>query len=213
MKLNKIKVLSTLPKLKSNPYYLPAHQGDYFSALSLITHLNPDYSRFSNFTGYVCPVQKQTGNKIAYTFAKLICENSNLSLCNSVFLTNNRPGNKMIQRMTYNPAYTGTVKPGNYILVDDVITTGITLKALKTYIESSGSSVYAIYTLASSRSGGLFEPSKLQYKIYLNQFPQLADYFSAENLTIPQLLYINRFSSLYSYFDLLSQTYFSTGYF
>ena len=118
-----------------------------------------------------------------------------------------------MQRIFYEPNFTGQVPTGNYILVDDVITTGNTLKHLKTYIESAGSQVNAIYTLAASRSGGLFEPSKLQYQIYASPFHQFSAYFNLPELTLAQLIYLNRFKSISAYLDKLSLTLTSAGYF
>lgn len=101
----------------------------------------------------------------------------------------------MIDRMFYQPEFYGTVLPGRYILVDDVFTTGITLKSLKTFIENNGGEVVSAYTIGSSKTTQ-FELSTLQLKILSCKFPDLANYFDLSQLTMVQMEYLLKFSSL-----------------
>jgi hypothetical protein len=204
MKIKKVKMLSTTISMKGSPFYISAHNGDLSASFNLIDHLIADFSRFNQFKGYVCPVQRYAGNLIPYALACRIVQNSDGKLCDTVFLTSGRPGNSMMDRMSWEPDYQGDVPMGRYILVDDVITTGITLKGLKSFIESRGSEVSAVYTLGSSRSGGLFEPSRLQYRFLISRYPDIDRYFNSADLTSPQISYLLRFNSLLSYFNLFS---------
>jgi hypoxanthine phosphoribosyltransferase len=78
----------------------------------------------------------------------------------------------MIDRMFFQPEFTGKVIPGKYILVDDVFTTGITLKSLKTFIENCDGNVVSAYTLGSCKST-LFEASRLQLRILNGRYPEV----------------------------------------
>lgn len=197
-------MLSTTIRMKGSPFYISANNGDLTASFNLIDQLISDYSRFSLFKGYVCPVQRYEGNRIPYALASRIVQHSDGKLCDTVFLTSGRPGNSMMDRMSWEPVYKGDVPSGRYILVDDVITTGVTLKGLKSYIESRGSEVSAVYTLGSSRSGGLFEPSRLQYRFLISRYPDIDRYFNSSDFTSPQISYLLRFNSLMSYFNLSS---------
>jgi hypothetical protein len=195
MKINTIHRLSNTGKMLRNPLYHSAHDNDFNAALTLVDQLIPDYSIFGKLSGIICPVQKLSGNKIPLALAHRIIQHSDAKLCDSVFLTNNRPGTRMIDRMFYEPDYSGFVEKGNYILVDDVFTTGITLKGLKTFIETRGGNVISAYTLGSSKSL-LFETSKLKQRILKLKHTNIDKYFDSSNLTDSQINYLLRFNSL-----------------
>jgi orotate phosphoribosyltransferase len=113
----------------------------------------------------------------------------------------------MIDRMFFQPEFTGKVLPGKYILVDDVFTTGITLKGLKTYIENCGGNVVSAYTLGSSKST-LFEASKLQMRILKSRYPEVEKYFDLSLLTIIQIEYLLKFNSIRNLNILYSENHF-----
>ncbi|MBW6491876.1 MAG: phosphoribosyltransferase [Lentimicrobium sp.] len=185
--------------MMSSPFYEAAHSGNLIAALKLIDSLKLNFSRFSLFSGYVCPVQKITGNQIPVALAYRISQESNLKLNDKIFLMNSKTGNSMAERMLFLPEYSGQVSDGNYIIVDDVFTTGITLKYLKNYIESTGNSVNSIYTLGNSKHGLRFEPSKLDLRILVARFPQIERYFNLSELTFSQVHFMLRFPSLDSF--------------
>ena len=207
MKINLIYRLSNTNRMIHNQHYKSANEGDLKSAFLLIDEMVTDFSAFRKLSCFVCPVQKKSGNKIPLALASRIVENSAAILCDSVFLMNNRPGNKMIDRMFFEPEYSGRVPVGKYILVDDVFTTGITLKGLKTFIESNGGDVISAYTLGSSKTL-LFEASKLKLKMLKAQFPEIEKYFDLHKLTIAQIEYLQRFSSLSNLHNLYSRNQF-----
>jgi hypoxanthine phosphoribosyltransferase len=201
MKIPHINRLSTTSKLIHHPQYALAKQGHFASARILIDSFNIDYSRFSTFSGFICPVRKLSGNKIPLALAQRISENSNLTLIDSIILENNKQGNSMLHRMFFKPQYSGTFPAGKYIIVDDVFTTGITLKGLKDYIESSGSVVNSIYTLGSTQHGLKFEASNLKMRILKAKFPNIEQFFDLTSLSHAQVNYLLRFNSPYQYFE------------
>jgi len=194
--------LSHAVKMLQDPEYKAAKTGNLQAALRLVDRLNIDYSVFLKYEGFVCPVQKFTGNKIPLALALRISEHSTLDLVSSVYLLNNRPGYTMIERMYYDPEYTGMVPQGNFILVDDVFTTGITLQGLKNYIERSGSQVTSVFTIGSSKHGVDFQPSSMKLRILKNRYPDIEKYFNLESLTIAQVEYLLRFTSFNRFLDL-----------
>ena len=196
MKMPRINRLSTTAKLKCSVNYPSAKKGNLLAAFRTVDSINIDYNRFKRFSGYVCPVQKQTGNAIPLALALRIAQNSNLKVCDSVYLENSMTGNSMVERMFFKPSYSGNITPGKYIIVDDVYTTGITVKALKDYIESTGSRVNSIYTLGSSKYGLEFEATSIPLKILKSKFPTIEHYFDLSELTAAQVNYLLRFNSI-----------------
>ena len=132
MKIENIRRISTVLKMKNNVNYHLAKTGDYASAQHLVCQLIHDDSKFQNLTGFVLPVQKPKGNQIPMALARFMSFNSKLTLCDSVFLQPAVHGSSMVERLYYHPHFSGKVIPGNYIIVDDVYTTGQTMKYLKT---------------------------------------------------------------------------------
>ena len=201
MKMPRINRLSTTAKMKSCAHYLSAKRGNLLAALHTVDSITIDYNRFKRFSGFVCPVQKQIGNAIPLALAMRIAQNSKLVLCKSVFLENRKTGNSMVERMFSNPIYSGNIKPGPYIIVDDVYTTGITVKFLKDYIEATGNQVNSIYTLGSSCHGLQFEATSLPLKMLKSKFPHIERYFELSKLTASQVNYLLRFNSIQGFYQ------------
>lgn len=195
MKINSIHRLSNTGSLIRNKFYESAHGGNLLSAFRLVDDLIPNFNRFNSLSAIICPVQKFSGNKIPLALASRIVQHSDSLLCDTVFLRNERPGTKMIDRMFFQPEFTGKVIPGKYILVDDVFTTGITLKGLKTFVESNGGNVVSAFTLGSSKST-LFEASRLQLRILKGRFPEIEKHFDLSLLTIIQIEYLLKINSI-----------------
>ena len=107
----------------------------------------------------------------------------------------------MVERMFFKPTYSGNITPGKYIIVDDVYTTGVTVKFLKDYIESTGSQVNSIYTLGSSKYGLQFEATSIPLKILKSRFPNIEMYFQLSELTASQVNYLLRFNSIHSFIN------------
>ena len=107
----------------------------------------------------------------------------------------------MVERMFSEPVYSGDIPTSKYIIVDDVYTTGITVKALKDYIESTGSRVNSIYTLGSSKYGLEFEATSIPLKILKSKFPNIERYFVLSELTAAQVNYLLRFNSIQRFYQ------------
>ena len=194
--------ISQAARMLHDPEYKSAKTGNLQAALRLVDRLEINYSLFQRYEGFVCPVQKHTGNKIPFALALRISEHSTLDLVSSVYLLNNRPGYTMIERMYYDPEYSGSVPQGKFILVDDVFTTGITLQGLKKYIESCESEVTSVFTIGSSKHGTDFQPTNLKLRILKNKYPDIEKYFDLDSLTIAQVEYLLRFTNFDRFLDL-----------
>jgi hypothetical protein len=195
MKIEHIHRITTVLKMKSHWAYHMAKSGDPDAAQCLVNQTIPLASVFQNLNGFVCPVQKPFGNQIPLALAQYMTFNSKLTLCDSVFLQHTTHGSSMVERLYYHPHFSGQVKPGNYIIVDDVYTTGQTLKSLKNFLESRGANVTSVWCLGSAATT-LFEPNRLLVKILVGKFPTISNYFDIDSLTVPQIQYLLRLSSI-----------------
>ena len=195
MKIDHIRRISTVLKMKNHPQYHLAKSGDIEAAQRLVSQTVPSPSIFQNLTGFVCPVQKPKGNSIPMALALLMSANSKLTLSGSVYLQHTSHGSSMVERLYYKPFFSGNVAPGNYIIVDDVYTTGQTLKSLKRFLESKGGNVTSAWCLGSGPSTQ-FETNRLLVRILLTKFPSISNYFDIDSLTVPQINYLLRLSSI-----------------
>lgn len=195
MKIAHVHRISTIQKMKGNSNYSPAKKGTLESAQKLVREIICEYSSFEKLKGFVCPILKPAGNRIPLALAQLICSNSNAVLYDSVYLQHTPHGSSMAERLYYEPIFFGTVKPGNYIIVDDVYTTGQTLRRLKHYIELKGGNVTGAWCIGAGPSLA-FEPTRLLLKLLLVKHPDITKYFEAELLTVPQIHYLLRLSSI-----------------
>jgi hypothetical protein len=181
--------------MKSHPAYQLAKSGNFNAAMELIRNVAPDHSPFHALTGFVLPVMKAKGNQIPLALAHYMTLHSKLTLFDSVFLHPSTHGSSMVERLYYQPQFSGIVKPGNYIIVDDVYTSGQTLKSLKNYLESKGANVTGAWCLGSAAST-MFEPNRMMIKMLLAKFPSILNYFDINSLTVPQIEYLLRISSI-----------------
>ena len=195
MRIEYIKRISTVLKMKSHSAYHLAKSGDFESAQFLVTQTVPDCSVFKNLNGFVLPVMKPKGNQIPLALAQYMTSHSDLTLCDSVYLQPAVHGSAMVERLYYQPHFSGLVKPGNYIIVDDVYTTGQTLKSLKNYLESKGANVTGAWCLGSAATT-MFEPNRLLLKMLVAKFPSISNYFDINGLTVPQIQCLLRLSSI-----------------
>ena len=195
MRIDNIRRISTVLKMKNNANYHLAKTGDSSAAELLVNHTVPDSSLFQNLNGFVCPVQKPKGNAIPMALAFLMSANSKLILSDLVYLQHTAHGSSMVERLYYHPHFSGKVIPGNYIIVDDVYTTGQTLKYLKNFLENRGANVTGAWCLGAGPSTQ-FEPNRLLMRILLAKFPSISNYFDIDCLTVPQIQYLLRLSSI-----------------
>lgn len=195
MKIQKVHRISSTQKMKNNPHYQLAKAGDCVSAELLVNQIVQSPSYFQKLTGFVCPVQKPAGNQIPVALAKLMCSHSKLTLYDSVFLQHTAHGSSMVERLYYHPYFSGKVIPDNYIIVDDVYTTGNTLRYLKAFLESRGANVTSAWCIGSGPSLQ-FEPNRILVRLLLAKFPSISNYFDIDLLTVPQIEYLLRVSSI-----------------
>ena len=195
MKLTHIKRISTTTRMKNHRGYSEAKNGNLDAARKLVSDIIPDPTLFKNLTGYVCPVIKPKGNRIPLALAEYMGIHSNLVLEDAVYLQHTPHGSSMCERLYYHPSFSGQVKPANYIIVDDVYTTGQTLKSLKNYIESRGGNVIAAWCIGSGPSLEL--SSRFHIKLLTAKFPDISTYFEIGTLTAPQVHYLLRLSSIH----------------
>ena len=195
MKIQKVQRISSIQKMKNNPHYHLAKAGDCISAEHLVNQIVQNPSCFQNLTGFVCPVHKPAGNQIPFALANLMSSHSTLTLYDSVFLQHTSHGSSMVERLYYQPYFSGKVIPGNYIIVDDVYTTGNTLRYLKAFLESRGANVTSAWCIGSGPSLQ-FEPGSILIRLLLAKFPSISNYFDIKLLTVPQIEYLLRISSL-----------------
>jgi len=195
MRIDHIHRISSTSKMKYHPSYHLAKSGDFEAAQDLVKQIVPNTSIFTNLSGFICPVQKQNGNQIPLALALLMSANSKLILSDSVYLQHTSHGSSMVERLYYHPVFSGQFKPGNYIIVDDVYTTGQTLKTLKNFLESNGANVTGAWCLGGGPSLQ-FEPNRLLLRILLAKFPSISSYFEIDSLTVPQIQYLLRLSSI-----------------
>jgi hypothetical protein len=201
MKISKVTRISLTSKLKQHPLYKSAKNGSMSDAQILVSDIVPDSTVFSRLRGFVCPVVKSFGNKIPYALAYYLEQHSNLILWPYVELEHEKHGSSMAERILYKPCYSGPVMPGNYILVDDVFTSGKTLMGLKRYIEANGGNVIAVYVIGSS-AGLSFEPDKYLLKTLLHRFPEVRKMIDVELLTNPQVLYLLRYTDIRKFIEI-----------
>jgi len=97
MRIENIRRISTVLKMKNNSNYYLAKSGNFESANILVNQTVPDCSVFQKLTGFVCPVQKPKGNAIPMVLALLMSVNSKLILSNSVYLQHTAHGSSMVE--------------------------------------------------------------------------------------------------------------------
>lgn len=195
MKIHHVRRLSSTSYMKGQIFYAQAKKGDIDAARKLVSTIIHLPEKLHEKSGFICPVMKPSGNRLPYALAEYFANNTNLVLYDSVFLQNNPHGSSMIERMYYQPSFSGFVKPGKYVIVDDVYTTGQTIKSLKNYIESSGGEVISAWCIGSGPSLE-FEPTRLELKMLISRFPNITDYFDISLLTVPQINYLMRLTDI-----------------
>jgi orotate phosphoribosyltransferase-like protein len=141
MKLTHVHRISTTSRLTGHALYKQAKQGNQVAAQKVVENIIPIKNQFHYLEGYVCPVLKANGNKLPLALAYLMASHSNMTLYDSIYLQHTSHGSSMTERLYYQPSFSGMVKPADYVILDDVYTTGKTLKSLKNYIESKGGNV------------------------------------------------------------------------
>lgn len=111
-----------------------------------------------------------------------------------------------MERLLYRPCFTGSITASvRYIIVDDIVTQGGTISALRKYVMLNGGTVTAATSLAYSTNSGILVPDERDVYELINKFTYasiidiLKKYSIADDvweLTRSQVRYLLRFEKL-----------------
>ncbi len=147
--------------LKESPYYVPAKNGDYASALRLVTGLvKPKRIRqiAESYPGAAAvPIRTVGGghNQIPIAYADVL-NRYGIDKDEKIWVTRkaDRTGTGELYRMTSRNVIDGEVEEGrDYIIVDDVVTGGQSINEFRKYIEERGGRVVAATTMCMGQIG------------------------------------------------------------
>ena len=118
-----------------------------------------------------------------------------------------------IQRMMHKPAFTGYIqKDKTYIIVDDVVTQGGTIAALRKHVLACGGKVVAVVALAYSIGSYDIAPTEEQKIRLFSKFGEAVYWLeelgiipSVEELTSSQVRYLLRFASIWNIFKKITE--------
>lgn len=115
--------------------------------------------------------KERTGyNVIPLAYAKIISSHIGLQITEGIFQVNDahHTGACAMQRLLSRPVFDGTIAKGyNCIMLDDVVTQGGTVSALRRFIKDNGGNVAAVSSLAFGRDSSTIA---LQPEIYKGGF-------------------------------------------
>ena len=211
---------TNLRSLRNHPDYDAAkNKGDYKAAERVVKDIikkdkiNTILSGNKNVT--IVPVLAEEGkglNKLPLAYARELAKESNGEVA-GISQTNvtSHTDSGAIERMFRTPNFNGEVIKGKkYLIVDDVVTSGSTVRALKEYIENNGGKVIGVSSLSniSSIHGGYSGNlaikqdtiKKLREKFIIRQLNSLLlQYGIAEkyqDLTNAQAIYLLQFKDI-----------------
>jgi hypothetical protein len=144
-------------------------------------------------------------NKLPIAYAKYICTTTGLDYEDGIVqsVRAHHTGADAEHRLFVNPVFVGAVRRGReYIIVDDHITQGGTVNALRDHIESRGGKVVAVTSLTLSQGSSILSPRKETIDEIKQKWPDIDDLLRAagiaeraDALTESQLKYIAKFSA------------------
>ena len=156
-----VQVQTTLPYLKAHPDYMAAKAGNTAAATKvaavLVKPAKAAALAAAHPNAILVPVNAQEAsgrNKLPLALAQRIKKLTGLPVNRSVVQSNivAHTGENMPRRLAYPATFTGQIEAGReYILIDDVITSGGSLAALRDYIESQGGHVVNMATFAAAK--------------------------------------------------------------
>lgn len=152
-------------KLTAHPSYKEAKKnGSLDHAKDVVEAIVKDRDEYKRLADYkdaiLIPImgieREKSRNQLPIAFAEKLSEMSGMPVDMSFFKKSSQHNTDATweDRVLSNEQWEGDVKRGkNYILVDDVFTSGMTLTSLKNHIEDNGGKVIAVTSLAASRYG------------------------------------------------------------
>ena len=206
--------------IKNHPDYIEAKAGNSESAARLVSDLiKVDRAKalgkqYPNAMLVSAHAEEESGrNKLPEGLARAISSITGLPIDESIVQTNRSQHTKKnaAQRVLSRAVFDGEVISGQeYILIDDVATTGGTLAELRHYIENEGGKVVAISSLSYARGSGKVALQSSTLKTLKERFNQsdleqlLQDYNVAgklEALSESEGRYLLKFKSIDSIRD------------
>lgn len=201
--------------LRSHPKYALAKSGEPKAAASVVKDLIKPQNAMSHIQEIgqkatyvpVISIEQSGRNKLPIAAAAYYARISGGNVSTDIVQTNRayHTQKSMMSRLLSPVKFTGNVVPGRkYVLVDDVITTGGTLRNLKNYIESKGGSVSGVVALTNaSRGSTLGHDINLPKEIKNVIRSELG--INPDELTRPEALYFRKFRDADSLRDRISK--------
>lgn len=183
----------TLGELDKQPQYQAAKSGDKIAAWELVSHILKDKTveemlkTFNpNQNTLLVPVlaQESAGkNKIPLAVARFISKQTGLNVSDSILQVNHvgRTNKNADSRLVFQPIFKGKVEPFKYILIDDTLTMGGTLAALRGHINNNGGqSIGMLVMCAQQRSLQLAPSEEVLDNIYTKHGKDIEQYWRKE---------------------------------
>ena len=157
-----------------------------------------------------------TDNKLPIALAQAI----GLKICMNIYKIESYQRKYMsaMERLLHQPSFVGRVEHNkNYIIVDDIVTQGGTVSALRKHVLAGGGNVVAVTALACACGSEMLPPKNENIYLLRNKFGYeisdiLKTYLISKNLrelTNQQVMYLLRFNEIDSLrkkiFDTLSR--------
>ncbi len=149
---------------KHSKYLLAKSGGNAQAANEIVEYFLDEESVYSigdhvqqsliNETYVVAPARTYDNprNALPHSLAFIVASELGLKVCMSIYQYDGirRTRSGFWPRLANPVTFSGNIFPGNYIIVDDVVTTGGTMAALKGFIERQGSRVLCMSGLAAA---------------------------------------------------------------
>jgi len=191
-----------------------AKNGDYLAAIGVVkkcvkeTKISALLENYPNAT--LLPIPGRNVLPLAYA------ESINLPVWKNVSIQNTTPRKSLFaaQRLLHKPTFSGYIcKDRNYIIVDDIVTQGGTIAAMREFVLANGGNVVAVTALAFSIGSHYIAPKKTMISRLFAKFGhailklELYGYVdSFGELTHSQIRYLLKFSSVRNIFNKIEHT-------
>jgi len=221
-----------IESLGNLPDYPAAKAGDPKAALRLVEGLlepktveavrqsfKPDANT------YIVPVHAEESagrNKIPAMIALVLADRLGAKVYDDIVQINRvrRTGSNANHRLAFPPQFKGDVEAGkNYILVDDTLTQGGTLAALRGYIINRGGNVLGVMVMSAKQHSLQLAPSKeLLYNVQskhgdtMNQFWKKEFGYGIEQLTQSEASHVYAAANVDAIRDRIAQARFAAGF-
>jgi hypothetical protein len=154
-----VAVHTNMMAMKAHPAYAEAKGGDTKAARLVVkSFFKPEALASVASVDFVVPVMqldvRERWNALPLELARSAARSLKARIPPLIVQDNvvHHTGADSLQRVIDQPSFTGTVLPGKYLIVDDVVTLGSTLANLRGWIELNGGKV----ALASTLSAAIF---------------------------------------------------------